>query len=317
MKKPVRLDRSYDLYLSMTWMPSWPHGVSGHVYEIIEYYLLLRDHFKVGIMFGDTFANWPEFEKAILDKYNIPNDILRQMQRDTVFHDLPKMIRGTNILFVDGGLKARFQELGVILIFDNIISFKCSCLHTFHDLHYDNVTLLQDRRVYVDKNPQDIPIAIDYKKKIYFKYFKDIEPKKTGTGLLYATRNCRFLDIDDLINIVNYYNFDRYMVITTDPEKYCDVRADNISFHKPVVDNLFERFDTYIHTPLRGAFDCSPRFAAECIYYGKSVEYYNIDDAYLERDTGLKYRKYDIENDFLSIHLDADDDIIHILKGII
>ena len=48
--KKLLLDNTYDLYLSMTWTQdtNQGHGISGHVYEIIEYYLLLRNKIKVG-----------------------------------------------------------------------------------------------------------------------------------------------------------------------------------------------------------------------------------------------------------------------------
>ena len=83
------------------------------------------------------------------------------------------------------------------------------------------------------------------------------------------------------------------------------------------VNNIFEKFNTYIYTPTRDKFDCSPRFIAECNFYKKGILYHNINEDYLKIDTGLRYRKYDIENDFKSITLQDDDNIIKIIKSII
>jgi hypothetical protein len=80
------------------------------------------------------------------------------------------------------------------------------------------------------------------------------------------------------------------------------------------VENIFEKFDTYIYTPTKGSFDCSPRFIAECKYYNKNIIYHDIDENYLNVDTGLKFRKYDIDNNFKSLLLNENDEIVSILK---
>ncbi len=83
------------------------------------------------------------------------------------------------------------------------------------------------------------------------------------------------------------------------------------------VKNIFEKLNSYIYTPTRDKFDCSPRFIAECRFYNKDVIYHDINENYLKIDTGLQYRKYDIENDFKSINLEENDDIIEIIQSII
>ena len=83
----------------------------------------------------------------------------------------------------------------------------------------------------------------------------------------------------------------------------------------PPVDNLFDKFSTYIYTPVPRKWDCSPRFIAECKYYGKEVIYHNID--YWDVDLGLYWRKHDIDNEFDSLFLRDADEIIPILQGLI
>ena len=62
--KYLKLDKSYDLFISMTWSGDTNHGVSGHLYEIIEYYLILNKKFKVGILICEDMT-WELIEKAL------------------------------------------------------------------------------------------------------------------------------------------------------------------------------------------------------------------------------------------------------------
>ena len=43
----LKLDKSYDLYLSMTWNKRNNHGISGHVYEIIDYIFQVPSSLKI------------------------------------------------------------------------------------------------------------------------------------------------------------------------------------------------------------------------------------------------------------------------------
>ena len=311
----LKLDKSYDLYLSMTWNKRNNHGISGHVYEIIDYFLLLKNKFKVGILICENM-DWDVLYKAIVTKYNISNKLIEQIKNNTIFQERPDIVTGNNILFVDGGLSRTLLPAGIILKFNNIFSFRCSTKSTHYNLPYKNVTLFQDNRVY---NDNDNKIAINYKKRINFNSLKKIKNIKTNTALIYATKNCRNICNDHLLDIIVSYKFDNYMVVTDIPEEYEDRFKDfsNVSFPEMPVTSIFEKFDTYIYTPAMlelCGIDCSPRFIAECKYYNKDVIYHKIDNNYLNIDTGLKYRKYDIDNDFQSLVLNDDDEIISLLE---
>lgn len=315
MNNHIFLDRSYDLYLSMTW-PKYTHkahGICGHLYEIIDYYLLIKKHYKTGILIGDNMSR-DQFVKAVEDKYNLSHDELSDMLSHTVFISRPKIITGNNILFVDGLLKQHFQAGGVILKFNNILTFRCSPNSTHHDLHYNNVHLLQDNRVY---NDLDNKIARHYVKKINFSSYKKYTKKqRSNTALLYGTCNCRFIDVMMLNNIVLKYNFEKYLLVTDKKNMYHDT-PDIINIVDPPVENIFEKFDTYIYTPTTKVFDCSPRFIAECVFHDKDVIYHDIDDEHLSANTGLNVRISDITEDFDSLSLDDDDEILSILNEII
>ncbi len=239
--------------------------------------------------------------------------LIENIKKNITFANRPKYVTGKNILFVDGGFTRTMLRYGVALSFDNIFSFRCSNKDFHYNLPYKNVTLLQDERVY---NDQDNKISINYKKKIKFNIFKDIKKPLTEAALLYITSNCRKLCDDSIIDIIAQYKFDKYVILSNDKNYKKRFKPfKNIDFPVMPVKNIFERFNTYIYTPTEDNFDCSPRFIAECSFYNKNVLYHDIDDNYLEIDTGLKYRKYDIENDFKGITLQDDDDIIEIIKS--
>ena len=108
--------------------------------------------------------------------------------------------------------------------------------------------------------------------------------------------------------------FIQYLFITNKENKPI-LPIEGFSFSIPPVKNLFEKFSTYVYTPVKRKWDCSPRFIAECKYFNKEVIFHNID--YWKEDKGLYWRQWDIENNFDSLFLKEDDEIIQILKNII
>ena len=317
MSKILHLDRSVDLYLSMTWnIKGQNHGICGHIYELIDYYLLLDEFFDVRILLCEDI-NWGILLAAITDKYDLSEDIINKIKSHTIFYDRPERLEGKNILFVDGGLKRSLYNRGIQLAFDNLLSFKCSKFDTFYDIDYKNLTALQDTRVY---NDDDYLTAVEYKKKINFDRYKPLADIKTNTALIYITKNCRLISDVDLFKITHKYKFDRYIILTSSPYTYTKKfsHLKRFSFPQMPVANIFSKFDTYIYTPTRSdlKFDCSPRFIAECKFYNKDVIYHDIDDDYLEEDTGLKWRRYDVENDFDSICLKRNDHIVDVVRSL-
>ncbi len=316
MKNIFKLDKSYDIFLSLTWENNHEHGISGHIYEIIDYFYILNKKFKVGIFFGESINNWLEFKKLITQRYNFSDSELKDYKNNTFYYNRPEIITGKNILFVDGALKARFVNNGTILNFKNILSFKCSnhCSHTLFDIPY-KISLLSDLRVYSEIIPEENKIALHYIKKILFKKYKQVNKcKSSKTAMLYVTSNCRSITDNLLTNVINRYNFKKYIVITNKPERYSNFNDERVEFIKPGIDKLFENFNTYIYTPIDGKFDCSPRLIAECKYYNKDVIYHDIDNEYLKIDSGLRVRKNDVKNNFKSLFLTDKDEIIEIIN---
>jgi len=298
MSKIVQLDSSYQLWLSHSWSSN-NHGICGHTFEIFDYYYILKKFFKVGILFG-VGTDWNFIEKAIRFKYNFTENEILEIKNNTRFEDRPRLLKGTNILFVDGGV---INTAKVAMYFDNIFYFACGNKE-IKDNNKKNVWILQDYRVYDPVRTN----GVDYKKRILFDKLKSIGPSK-DRALVYATKNCR--QLDSYQELLQYSN--NILAITNKENKPNPIEG--FKFVIPPVDNLFEEFNTYIYTPIKRKWDCSPRFIAECKYYNKKVIYHNID--YWNIDKGLSVRKWDIDNDFNSLYLTDADPIINIIKEII
>ncbi len=290
----------HDLYLTYTWHGQGEnHGICGHTFEVIDYYLILKKHFKVGILLQEE-VDPKIFEKAIREKYNLDDEAIQDVLNNTRYHNRPTLLKGKNILITDGAIKSLDK---ISLLFDNVFLFGCYDRDILKVTQSNWYTLL-DHRIYGN-------IGINYVKKINFKNL--IIPtninKKT---LIYATEGSRDLTREYVKNLVSEYN-DEFIYVANKTYNFKNIER-LVPIAPPVVD-INNAFDKYIYTKTLFQSDCSPRFIAECHYFGKEVVYHDID--YLDTDLGLKYRIYDIENNFDSLFLNEDDEIIGILKGII
>lgn len=305
------IDRKYDICVSMTWAPrGMNHGMCGHIFEIIDYYLILKLKYKVCILLAEDITIF-EFLNIVTSKYDLSDTELKELHENIIIANRPSVVMGNNILFVDGLLKHHLQENGVKLIFKNIFTFRCSYKSTHHDLIYKNIRLLQDRRVYDDG---DNDMSIDYIKKIYFARYKNVICSCFDVAMIYVTNNCRYMTTDQIDHIIQKYNYDKYNILTDLPEIVDEYKShDKVQTYNLPVTDLFSTFNTYIYTPTTTRFDCSPRFIAECKYYNKDVIYHDIDNEYLEDDTGLKYRRTDLSN-LSNVTLEKGDDIFTIIE---
>jgi len=294
MSTILQLDSTYDLWLSQTWSNN-NHGISGHTFEILDYYHILRKHFKTGILLCEDI-DWQTLERAIRSKYDFTDDEIADIRINTVFANRPKVVKANAILFVDGGV---INASNYVLLCNRVLHFACGNREVMNNTKA-NTYILQDNRVYepVQRN------GINYKKKILFDRLKPIQTSGNKT-LVYATKNCR--NIEDYNDLKQYGDL---LVITNEENR--PVGIDSVV---PPVDNLFELFSTYVYTPIQRQWDCSPRFIAECKYYGKQVIFHNID--YWDVDHGLRWRQWDIDHDFDSLYLREDDEIVCIISQVI
>jgi len=266
------------------------HGVSGHVFELIEYFYYFYFYHGVDTMILVPFPIEPKNFFECLDKYDFNPNEIETIKGRTIFNSDVQLIYCRNIIFTDGEID------NCKILSKNIIFLRCNSLK---DLDRANL-ILQDNRLYNERTN-----SVHYVKKILLSKFKRIDCQ-SDSALIYGTTNCRSLSYDDLINIDKKYNFNRYILITN---KIQDVPS-NFELKLAPVQNLFSLFKTYIYTKLNYSdypFDCSPRFPVECHYYNKDF----ILDSPLIR--GLDVRLYDIQNNFDSLFLNKNDRIIDYL----
>ena len=311
MSKILQLPKEYELWLTYSWSND-NHGICGHTFEVIDYYHILKNHFKVGILLAEDI-DMNMFVQAIQEKYDFNTDELKDIKRNTLFKKRPRLVSGSNIIFTDGGVLSTKDST---LLFDNIFHMACGDKEVKDNIK-ENVWILQDDRVY---DPVTLN-GINYKKKILFSRLKRLKrpalfPGWLRTIMLYSTKNCRNIPEAQIKKISNKYKGYHIMVLTNSENKGKD--SEWIKYYEVPTKDLFNRFIMYYYTPIERKHDCSPRFIAECRHYNKQVVYDSkINDEYLQTDLGLKYRMQDIEEDFESLYLEENDDIINIIKNII
>lgn len=297
LNKIVNL-KEYDLVLSYSFGVS-ERNCTGHIFECIEYFYILKDHFKCCILIGDC-VDFENILGNILEKYIFTENEILQIMDSIVIADNPNIVIGKNLLLVDGNYKRLENKM---IKFDNYFGFPCG-LQNESD-YPDYVTMLCDLRIYNfgSKN------FIDYKKKMLFSKMKiDDTIKPEFDYMMYLTYGPRYLTNEKIEKIAE--NYDGSIVIYTD--YHISVNNPNITIKMVPVDNLFN-FRNYIYTSIERQFDCSPRFIVECALNDRFV-IYDLDYQ-LQDDAGLLYRAYDIVNDIDSIELKSDDSIIKILTS--
>lgn len=261
------------------------HGISGHLFEMIEYFMFFRFYKNINscILLSDG-TTIQEFFLALEEKYDLSNEEIDEFKNHTYFKFKPRVLITKKLLITDGSLRV----CGADLIAEKIILFRCFD----QDIERNNVLVLQDDEVY-DK----LSNSIHYKKKILFNKYKKIELNKSNTAMFYLTTNSRNITNEQIQKIIKKYNFSKYIGLSNEL-----LNIDNVQMIKVPVKNLWNLFDTYIYTNTSKSFDCSPRFIAECDFYNKSVIYEN--DVF---DKGLHVRIQDIKNK--KIYLKDDDEI--------
>jgi hypothetical protein len=291
MSGVLKIPSKYDICISQSWFTGRGHGISGHIYEIIDYYLLLKNHYNVCILLTE---HYDIIQKIIEYKYDLSTDEIDELMSDTIFKVSPSIVICKNILIVDG----YYGLSNSVIKADNIFMFACPLNNNFS--RQQNHYILQDYRIYGESKN-----TINYIKKINFDRIR--KPVKSKSNiLLYGTKNCRLID-DELYDKISMMGNE---IICITDEYYND--TDVIKYVMPPVDNLFELFNTYVYTPVSVQFDCSPRFIAECKYFGKNV-IYMID----YEDIGLYWRQYDIDNNFTGLFLQESDEIVGIIGDLI
>ena len=129
-----------DLVITYSWGDS-NHGICGHLYEVIDYFWILKEHFNIKILMCEI--NEQTLISAIKSKYNFSEEELNIIITATIFNYKPKIIFCKNILFTDGSVP-KISKL--VIKSDNKFMFSCSKFELTENMK--DFKVLEDQRVY-------------------------------------------------------------------------------------------------------------------------------------------------------------------------
>ena len=286
--------RNYDLTLACE--IDARHGISGHIFELIEYFYYFKFWHNVNCNIFIPFAFDINNFKKCLGRYSFTEQEIQTILESTTIAVKPNITLMNTAVFVDGAVG--YQYCNGLIRAKRKILIRCN---EDRDLAKGDV-VLQDSRLY-----GDLPNSVHYVKKLLFDKFKKVPECPTDTALIYATTNCRGLSFEYLNHLKQKYkNINDFLIISNEDLKI----PDKFRFEKVPVDNIFSKFNRYIYTQITSfkctVVDCSPRFVAECKYFNREVLY---DIPYFYR--GLNVRKFDIDNHFEKLFLTKSDPIIN------
>ena len=256
------------------------HNLCGHIFEVFDYYFILKKHFKVKCLLPELL-NKDNFYDFLKDHYDFENIEDVFPIDDFIFDISYKLIKCKNFLITDGTYY--FLNNNVIKLIGNIISFSCGDSY-FNKDYPKHVTFLSDRRIY--------DFGIHYVKKI----LPNLKHIKGNREFAHITKNCKAFNPENLIK--------KYPNILI----YSDYLLDDYNITKNPIKNF--NFNKYIYTPVLKKFDCSPRLIIECKILNIPIEYFEIN--YF--DPGLEIRK---NNDVKEFILTENDEIIDIFKNLL
>lgn len=301
----IKIDSKYKVIL--TYSPIIE--ITGHIFECFDYYLFLRQYVNVGILFFCGLSK-AKLKMVFESKYNVPfSDIEKDLiQINGIAPTNNKQIisfdKNTIVILSDGNVES-LEYNNIILATNQLYGFLCEYSKQ-HVVKYNNhITYLQDYRIY-GKNQYFK--SIDYVKKLPFKFYRKSLRKFDNTGMIYMTYVCRKVSPDVIKHYHELSKCDKtYLIVPYKLPEYDTI--DNVIQVEAPLDDLFNRFDTYIYTPVNRKFDCSPRLITECFMQNKKVfkqlDYYDI---------GLETRYNDCIANLESLNLIDNDKILEILN---
>lgn len=286
--------REYEL--TLTTALTTRHGISGHLFEMIEYYYYF--HFWKGVKSCIVISCdvKPEQFKTALEKYDFTDDEKNDILENTFFALKLMVISCNDIIFVDGKINETNEQR--VVKAKHIYFLRCNNKERLEKADI----VFQDNRLY-----DELPNSVHYVKKFLFSKFKKVE-RTDNRYLMYLTSNTRMLDEKTFNSIINKYTNKRILVISNEFKDY--FKQDNIDFEFVPVCDIMSKFNEYIYTPLKPnhLYDCSPRFITECAFYGKQIHFES------PMYKGLDVRKYDIEHNLKGLELTKDDPLFDLIE---
>lgn len=304
----IQIDKTYDVILTHSPI----YEITGHIFECFDYYLFLRQFYKVGIIFFDGL-DIERLKTAFESKYGVEFDSIRG---DIIFIKLDPNNKSymtisfgnkTTVILTDGHIKS-LNHRKIILATKRLFGFLCEYDEFEKCTFNKNITYLADYRIY--GKPRFFN-SVDYVKKIPFKFYKKISHCRNNVGMMYTTFVCRKVSADIIQQSHDMSGCKQsILVVPYKTNEYSFLR--DIKQVVAPVQNFMEQFDTYIYTPVSRHFDCSPRLMTECFLYGKKV----IPNISYADDVGFNVRYNDCINNIQSLILSNNDAILDIIKNI-
>ena len=330
-----------DLIIMYTWDINgyYDNRVCGHMYEVIEYFWLLKDYFNTKIIFPEEY----NLEKVVA-KYDFNEDEIQEIRNACIPRPKTGIVRTRKgkglILVVDGNL-GNFKGF----LYGIPVQFSCGKLGLVPKEKDQNWYLLHDNRIcdtneFVGYEVNPATRKYNYTKKILFDRipiilrntkFENLNPL---TGLLYLTSNCKYLNEEQIIETVKKFSeigpkygtslsnrFMKYVIVTdyeininnilayTDPK----ISIEIIDIMGNPIDIFKLDFSHYIYTNVKREWDCSNRLIAECQHNKRSVI---IDINYYDNALQTRMRDSFPHTIYNNLNLTKDDSIIDILYDI-
>lgn len=269
------------------------HGVSGHLFEILELLKFLLDE-GVDAQALIPFSFTKQELMTSLDRYNwCPELKLKILEHVSIIENV-KILKCNHVIFVDGIIS--YHPKAVTVVASKITLIRCA-----RECNFERADIvLQDSRLY-----NDLPNSAHYVKKVLCQDFKPCKSPDIKTALVYATRACRELP-QTTIQEIKDLCYPRVLVLSEEPYT---LPEGFVNMKVPVQD-MFSLFTDFLYTPVGGycdPFDCSPRLPVECFFLNKGFRLL----APLYR--GLDVRLYDLERDPESLLLKSGDKILDFL----
>jgi hypothetical protein len=305
----IKIDEKYDVIL--TFSPI--NEITGHIFECFDYYLFLRNYFKVGILFlgsiGEEKLKNVFNDKYIVDFDDIRHDIIIVPENELKTKKMYTFGKNTVVILCDGNIH-QLQLYGIHLITRKLLGFLCAEKEeSYVDKisMYKHITYLKDYRIYSNNNYFK---SYNYVKKLPFQYYKKSNRVFDNTGMMYVTFACR--KITPAV-IKEYHEMSgckkTLLVVPYKLSEYDNI--DDVEQIEAPLSDFFNRFDTYIYTPVQRKFDCSPRLVTECFLHNKQIM---LNVNYV--DLGLQTRYNDCKQDLNNVNLQNNDKIIDIINEI-
>lgn len=290
---------------------------NGGFYDNFEYYYILRKYFGSDVIYKCSTSHSEENCLAQLnDKYeNIEDDIWNGIQ--FMPHERGKIFHNNKVKIVFGAICASliwFIRHKNILVADEYIGL-CDIPELIPmSTYYAHSKLLYDERVFPPEGRYK-----PYRKKILFDKYRKKEFGEKHDYMINLALAERRYDKKFMINLINELTrYGKNVAVYIDRKNkefysWLKVYKKEVTIYEPPIESFMSLFKTFVYIPYTDGHDSTPRLIPECKFYDKEI---------MMRTEGFKksgghYRFKDTQENFESLWLKEDDEIISIVEEVL